>query len=230
MMRSGTTLLEQMLSSHPQVHGAGELEALPRLAAAEMASGQGPLDAAALERIRSGYLDVLRRLGGGCPMVVDKLPANFRMIGLIRKAMPEARILHMRRNPVAVCWSIYKTMFSNITIGYAHSLEDTIAYYDLYEAMMAQWRRDYPDGFLDVEYEALTRDTEPTIRAVLEYCGLPFDPACLAPQDNTRAVRTASNRQVRSGIYQGSSGKWRDFEAHLQPLVRHFASKGAGVP
>jgi tetratricopeptide (TPR) repeat protein len=230
MMRSGTTLLEQMLSSHPQVHGAGELEALPRLAAAEMASGQGPLDAAALERIRSGYLDVLRRQGGGCPMVVDKLPANFRMIGLIRKAMPEARILHMRRNPVAVCWSIYKTMFSNITIGYAHSLEDTIAYYDLYEAMMAQWRRDYPDGFLDVEYEALTRETEPTIRAVLEYCSLPFDPACLAPQENTRAVRTASNRQVRSGIYQGSSGKWRDFEAHLQPLVRHFASKGAGVP
>jgi len=230
MMRSGTTLLEQILSSHPQVHGAGELEALPRLAAAEMALVPGPLDEAALGRIRAGYLGLLAVAGGGCPMVVDKLPANFRMIGLIRKALPEAHILHMRRNPVAVCWSVYKTMFSNITIGYAHSLEDTIAYYDLYEAMMAEWRRNFPDGFLDVEYEALTRDPEPTIRAVLDYCGLPFDPACLAPQENTRAVRTASNRQVRSGIYQGSSGKWRSFEAHLQPLVRHFASRGAGPP
>jgi tetratricopeptide (TPR) repeat protein len=226
MMRSGTTLLEQMLSSHPQVHGAGELEALPRLAAAEMAPGPGPLDVAALGRIREGYLDVLRGVGGGRPVVADKLPANCRMIGLIRKALPEARILHMRRNPVAVCWSIYKTMFSNITIGYAHSLEDTIAYYDLYEAMMAEWRRDFPDGFLDVEYEGLTRDPEPAIRAVLDYCGLSFDPACLAPQDNRRSVRTASVRQVRSGIYQGSNAKWRDFEAHLQPLVRHFASRG----
>ena len=228
MMRSGTTLLEQILSSHPQVHGAGELETLPRLAVDEMALAQGPLDEAALLRIREAYLAVLRDVGGGCPVVVDKLPANCRMIGLIRKALPEARILHMRRNPVAVCWSVYKTMFSNITIGYAHSLEDTIAYYDLYEAMMAEWRRDYPDGFLDVDYEGLTKDPEPTIRTVLDYCGLPFDPACLAPQDNQRSVRTASVRQVRSGIYQGSSGKWRDFEAHLQPLVRHFAAKGAG--
>ena len=227
MMRSGTTLLEQMLSSHPQVHGAGELEALPRLAAAEMAPAPGPLGEAALGRIREGYLDVLRGVGGGRPVVVDKLPANCRMIGLIRKALPEARILHMRRNPVAVCWSIYKTMFSNITIGYAHSLEDTIAYYDLYEAMMARWRRDYPDGFLDVDYEALTKDPEPILRAVLDYCDLPFDPACLAPQDNQRSVRTASLRQVRKGIYQGSSGKWRNFEAHLQPLVRHFEARGA---
>ena len=226
MMRSGTTLLEQMLSSHPQVQGAGELEALPRLAVAEMARQPGPLDEAALLRIREGYLEVLAAEAGDRAVVIDKLPANFRVIGLIRKALPEARILHMRRDPVAVCWSVYKTMFSNITIGYAHRLEDTIAYYDLYEALMAEWRRDYPDGFMDVDYEGLTKAPEPTIRAVLDYCGLPFDPACLAPQENTRAVRTASNRQVRSGIYQGSSGKWRDFEAHLGPLVRHFGSGG----
>ncbi|KAF0174609.1 MAG: Uncharacterized protein FD162_1047 [Rhodobacteraceae bacterium] len=225
MMRSGTTLMEQILSSHPMVHGAGEMEVLPQLAALETARTSGPLDQAALQRIRDGYLAALNAEPGDQPVVVDKLPANFRLIGLIRKALPEARILHMRRDPVAVCWSVYKTMFTNIGIGYAHKLADTIAYYDLYEAMMADWRADYPDGFMDVDYEALTRNPEPTIRAALAYCDLPFDPACLAPQDNQRSVRTASVRQVRSGIYQGSSGKWKAFAPHLAPLIQHFAAK-----
>jgi hypothetical protein len=88
---------------------------------------------------------------------------------------------------------------------------------------MAEWRAAYPGSFMDVDYESLTRAPEPAIRQMLEYCGLPFDPACLAPQDNQRAVRTASVRQVRSGIYQGSSGKWRMFEPHLQELIAHFA-------
>jgi len=225
MMRSGTTLMEQILSSHPMVLGGGEMEVLPKLAELETARAAGPLDQAALQRIREGYLAALDAEPGDQPVVVDKLPANFRLIGLIRKALPEARILHMRRDPVAVCWSVYKTMFSNISIGYAHKLADTIAYYDLYEAMMADWRADYPDGFLDVDYEALTRNPETTIRAALAYCDLPFDPACLAPQDNRRSVRTASVRQVRSGIYQGSSGKWKAFAPHLAPLIEHFAAK-----
>jgi len=222
MMRSGTTLMEQILSSHPLVHGAGELETLPQLAAAEMAKTPGMLDEAALRRIRDGYLATLTALPGREPVVIDKLPANFRMIGLIRKALPEAKILHMRRDPVAVCWSIYKTLFTNLSIGYDNSLADTAGYYDLYEAMMQQWRVEYPDGFMDIDYETLTRDPEPLIRAALEYCDLPFDPACLQPQNNQRSVRTASVRQVRSGIYQGSSGKWRAFTPHLAPLLAHF--------
>jgi tetratricopeptide (TPR) repeat protein len=223
MMRSGTSLTEQILSAHPLVHGAGELEVLPRLVAAEAERAKGPFDTAALGRIREGYLAALEAGAGDARFVVDKMPANFRLIGLIRKALPEARILHMQRDPVAVCWSIYKTMFTNLAIGYDTSLADTMGYYDLYLDMMAQWREAYPGGFMDVDYEALTRDPEPAIRRVLDYCGLPFDPACLAPQDNQRAVRTASVRQVRSGIYQGSSGKWRMFAPHLQELIAHFA-------
>ncbi len=224
MMRSGTTLMEQILSSHPMVYGAGELEPLPELAAIEMAQTKGPLDQAALLRIRNGYLSVINAQPGAASVVVDKLPANFRLIGLIRKALPEARILHMQRDPVAVCWSIYKTFFTNLGIGYANSLTDTISYYDLYTDMMRQWRAEYPDGFMDVDYEQLTRDPEPAIRAALAYCDLPFDPACLSPQDNQRSVRTASVRQVRSGIYQGSSKKWRAFEPHLAPLIAHFST------
>jgi tetratricopeptide (TPR) repeat protein len=225
MMRSGTTLTEQILSAHPLVHGAGELEILPQLVTVETARAKGPLDAAALGRIRDAYLAALDEGAGEARYVVDKLPANFRLIGLIQKALPEARILHMRRDPVAVCWSVYKTMFTNNSIGYANSLSDTIGYYDLYAQMMADWRSAYPEGFLDVDYEALTRDPEPAIRRLLDYCGLPFDAACLAPQDNQRAVRTASLRQVRSGIYQGSSGKWRAFAPFLTELTDHFAAR-----
>lgn len=223
MMRSGTTLMEQILSSHPQVHGAGELEILPRLIGTELTNAPpGPLNTAALTRIRDTYLAALKDEPGRQPVVVDKLPANFRFIGLIQKAFPEARILHMRRDPVAVCWSVYKTYFTHSTIGYAHNLQDTMAYYDLYEKMMADWRLAYPNGFMDVDYEALTRTPEPVIRAALDYCGLPFDSACLSPQDNRRAVQTASLRQVRSGIYQGSSKKWRAFDQYLAPLKEHF--------
>ena len=223
MMRSGTSLTEQILSAHPLVHGAGELEVLPRLVMAETAQTSGSFDTQTLERIRSAYLTAIDQGAGEARYVVDKLPANFRLIGLIRKALPEARILHMRRDPVAVCWSIYKTFFTNLGIGYDNSLSDTIGYYDLYTQMMQQWRAAYPDGFMDVDYDSLTRNPEPAIRQMLDYCGLPFDAACLSPQDNQRAVRTASVRQVRSGIYQGSSGKWRKFEPHLAELIAHFA-------
>jgi tetratricopeptide (TPR) repeat protein len=222
MMRSGTTLAEQILSAHPLVHGAGEMEELSRLVAQETALTDAAFDQAALLRIRQVYLAAIDAQADDARYVVDKMPANFRVIGLIRKALPEARILHMRRDPVAVCWSIYKTLFSNLAIGYDTSLADTMGYYDLYADMMDQWRKDYPDGFMDVDYEALTRDPEPMIRKMLDHCGLPFDPACLAPQDNARAVRTASVRQVRAGIYQGSSAKWRAFEPHLRELTEHF--------
>lgn len=223
MMRSGTTLAEQILSAHPQVHGAGELETLTQLVVPELALTEASFDEATLLRLRNAYLAALSAQAGGARFVVDKMPANFRYIGLIRKILPEARILHMRRDPVAVCWSIYKTLFSNLAIGYDTSLTDTMGYYDLYAAMMQDWRAGYPDGFMDVDYEALTRDPEPMIRRMLDYCGLPFDAACLSPQNNARAVRTASVRQVRAGIYQGSSGKWRMFEPHLRELTAHFA-------
>jgi hypothetical protein len=218
--------MEQILSSHPQVHGAGELEILPKLVSAELGQApKGPLDAPTLNRIRDGYLAALNDEPGTQPVVVDKLPANFRLIGLIQKAFPEARILHMRRDPVAVCWSVYKTYFTHTTIGYAHNLQHTMQYYDLYDQMMADWRMAYPQGFMDVDYEGLTRTPEPVIRAVLDYCGLPFDAACLSPQDNKRSVQTASLRQVRSGIYQGSSKKWRAFDPYLAPLKAHFGQE-----
>ncbi len=223
MMRSGTTLTEQIISAHSQVHGAGELRFLGGAAGPEMAAQDGPLDPAALQRIRQSYLSELAALAGGAPFAVDKLPANFRFIGLIRKALPEARIVHLRRDPVAVCWSNYKTYFNAQNIGYAWDLQEVAGYYRLYEDFMAQMDADYPGQILTVDYAALTETPEPVIRGILDFCGLPFEEACLRPQENTRAVRTASVRQVRSGIYKGSNSKWRGFEAHMGPLLQALA-------
>ena len=223
MMRSGTTLTEQIISAHSQVHGAGELRFLGAAAEPEMAAQAGPLDPAALLRIRERYLAELAALAGGAPYAVDKLPANFRFIGLIRKALPEARIIHLRRDPVAVCWSNYKTYFNAQNIGYAWDLQEVAGYYRLYEEFMAQMDADYPGQILTVDYAALTETSEPVIRGILDFCGLPFEEACLRPQENTRAVRTASVRQVRSGIYKGSNSKWRGFEAHMGPLLQALA-------
>ena len=223
MMRSGTTLTEQIISAHSQVHGAGELRFLGAAAEAELAGKEGPLDPAALLRIRGRYLAELAALAGGAPYAVDKLPANFRFTGLIRKALPEARIVHLRRDPVAVCWSNYKTYFNAQNIGYAWDLEEVAGYYRLYEDFMARMDADYPGQILTVDYAALTETPEPVIRGILDFCGLPFEEACLRPQENTRAVRTASVRQVRSGIYKGSNSKWRGFEAHMAPLLQALA-------
>jgi tetratricopeptide (TPR) repeat protein len=219
MMRSGTTLTEQIVSAHSQVHGAGELRFLGAAVAPELETSDGPLDRAALERVRERYLAELAALAKGAPYAVDKLPLNFRYIGLIRKALPEAKILHLNRDPVAVCWSHYKTYFNGQSIGYAWDLTEVGSFYRLYEAFMDRMRRDYPGGFLDVDYKALTETPEPVIRAMLDYCGLPFEEACLSPEKNKRRVRTASVTQVRSGIYTGSTSKWRGFERHMGPLL-----------
>lgn len=223
MMRSGTTLTEQIISAHSQVHGAGELRFLGAAAEPELSAHDGALHAAALQRIRGRYLAELAGLAGGAPYAVDKLPANFRFIGLIRKALPEARIIHLRRDPVAVCWSNYKTYFNAQNIGYAWDLQEVAGYYRLYEDFMAQMDAEYPGQILTVDYAALTETPEPVIRGILDFCGLPFEEACLRPQENTRAVRTASVRQVRSGIYKGSNSRWRGFEPHMGPLLQALA-------
>ena len=219
MMRSGTTLTEQIVSAHSQVHGAGELRFLGAAVAPELERTSGPLDKAALLRVRERYLSELAARAQGAPYAVDKLPLNFRYVGLIRKALPEAKILHLNRDPVAVCWSHYKTYFNGQSIGYAWDMAEIGGFYRLYEAFMDRMRSDYPGGFLDVDYKALTETPEPVIRGMLDYCGLPFEAACLSPEKNDRAVRTASVRQVRSGIYTGSTSKWRGFEKHMGPLL-----------
>lgn len=227
MMRSGTTLTEQIISNHSMVYGGGELEGLNHLMDRVMLRESAP-DAGTLQEIRAGYLAHIAAQPGDQPYVLDKMPFNFRWIGALRKALPEAPILHMRRNPMAVCWSIYKTFFTSTDIGFAYDMKELCGYYDLYAEMMGYWRDQYPSGFLDVDYAMLTESPETEIRRLIGFCGLPWEDACLAPETNARAVRTASQQQVRSGIYTGSTEQWRRYETHLGPMIAHFADRPMG--
>ncbi|MGB3147493.1 MAG: sulfotransferase [Paracoccaceae bacterium] len=223
MMRSGTTLMEQIISSHSTVYGAGELDFMGKVVRAEMRDGTAPLDRAAMGRIRKAYLDRIDQLPGDKPVLVDKMPANFILVGAIRAALPDASIIHMRRDPIAVCWSIFQKNFAGTRVRFTNDLTDIAWYYDQYADMMDFAAKQAPGAFLNVDYAELTKTPEPTIRRALDHCQLPFEAACLSPQDNKRRILTASFKQARSGIYQGSTTKWRGFEPHLKPLIDHFA-------
>ncbi len=225
MMRSGTTLMEQIISAHPQVYGAGELDYLGKAVMAEMRVGDAPFDRATQTRIREYYLTRIANLPTDRPWITDKMPANFALVGVILRALPEARIIHMRRDPIAVCWSIYKKNFSGNRLRFSNDLGDIAAYYDHYADYMAFAEAQAPGAICHVDYAELTKTPDPVIRRVLDYCDLPFDAACLAPEKNDRTIQTASFQQARSGIYQGSTSKWRGFEPYLKPLIDHFAAK-----
>lgn len=223
MMRSGTSLVEQIVSSHSSVFGAGELESLGKLClpAVEtfLSTGRHPA-ASDMAALRDAYLTEIRSLsGGGYAVVTDKMPANFRWIGFILAAFPEARIIHMRRDPVATCWSIFKNYFSSDGNGFAFDLGDIAAYWKLYSGLIDHWHGLFPGQIMDVPYEALTHEPEPWARRIVDHAGLPWEDGCLDFHRNDRAVRTASALQVRQQIYTGSSEAWRMYETQLQPLV-----------
>jgi tetratricopeptide (TPR) repeat protein len=220
MPRSGTSLAEQILASHPAVFGAGELtfwhDAWRRL---EQSNPEGALDNSLLADIARSCLERLSALGGGAARVVDKMPANFLYAGLINAVFPKARIIHMQRHPLDTCLSIYFQNFFNIG-PYANDLEHLAHYYGEYLRITDYWRATLPPtAFLEVPYEALTQDQESWTRRMLEFAGLPWDPRCMNFQETNRVVITASKWQVRQKIYRASTGRWKNYEKHLGPLL-----------
>ena len=216
MMRSGTSLVEQILASHSDVHGAGELETMNQVIVPMLTSP----DARA---VRERYLDALSDLDVPEKLITDKMPLNFRWIGIILAALPEAKIIHVRRDPRATSWSIFKHYFPDEGNAYAYDLRDLVEYYALYEDLMAFWRERYGDRIYDLSYEDLTENQEQMTRDLLAYCGLDWQPRCLDFHKTRRAVKTISATQVRKKMYQGSSEAWRKYERHLQPLIEGLA-------
>ena len=215
MPRSGTTLVEQILSSHPDVAAAGELGFWPRRSNDLLKFG---LDGASLAKAAEDYLALLRKIGPGAQRVTDKNPMNFEVIGSIRRAMPRARIIHCRRNPVDTCLSIYFASFASAH-DYASDRGDLVFYYRQYERLMAHWRSLLtPDTFLELDYESVIANREFETRRLLAFCGLDWDDACLAPERNDRAVNTASRWQVRQPVYATSVERWRRYEPWLGEL------------
>ncbi|MGA9869509.1 MAG: sulfotransferase [Acetobacteraceae bacterium] len=222
MPRSGTTLIEQILSSHHDVGGAGELGVWGARGSAWMEGGEGALAGEHMRGIAQDYLDVLARAAPGKARVIDKMPYNFLWVGLIRLVLPRATFLHCRRDPVDTCLSIYFTHFAQRT-EFAARREDLVFYYRQYERLMAHWRLVLPPGrLIDVEYATLIADREVTTRHLLASCGLQWDEACLYPERNRRIVRTATVWQARQPVYTRSVERWRNYENWLGALRELF--------
>ena len=214
MPRSGTTLTEQIISSHPEVTGAGELE-FANMHGRALAMGDQEPTAENLLEFRRRYLADLGRLAKGHRYVTDKMPHNFRYVALLAAALPEARIIRTKRDAAAVCWSNFKHFFGHKGLGYCYDLGDVVEFHGLYTELMTLWTGLLGDRVYELDYEQLTQEQEAETHKLIDYVGLPWDDACLSPHKNVRSVRTASQQQVRKKVYTGSSQQWRKFEPYL---------------
>ncbi len=234
--RTGTTLVERIITAHSQVHSAGELQQFglavrrlgdyrnPRRFSMEMFAA-----ARALEPRKVGglYLQTSSKMRGTTPRFVDKLPQNYLMIPLILAALPNAKIVHLVRDPMDACFASFKQLFAD---AYLHSYDqrEMARHHARYRRLMDCWRERFPGRFHDISYEETARDLEPNARALLTYLELPWEDACLEFHRQETAVSTASAVQVREPAHTRSIGRWRRYEKQLQPMVEEL--QNAGIP
>jgi tetratricopeptide (TPR) repeat protein len=214
MPRSGTTLVEQIVSSHSEVTGAGELNYVVRFGG-HIARGAIKPNAKMILDFRQRYIEALKKRSDGRSIVTDKMPQNFLYVGLIFSAFPDAKVIHVNRDPAATCWSNYKHYFIDKALGYCYDLDDTVTYFGLYTDLMQFWLGHYGDRIYNLNYDNLTINQDDETRKLIEYLELEWENDCLSPQHNKRSVRTVSQQQVRQKVYQGSSQQWRKFEPYL---------------
>lgn len=226
MPRSGTSLIEQILASHHSIYGAGELRYLQRIISGadhDAEFGEFPDYISNLNRddfIRFGqdFINHIRKHSISMKHLTDKMPHNFLHIGLIKLILPNAKIIHCRRDPMDTCYSCYKTHFTG-TLKFAYDLTELGKYYNLYNNLMTHWHKVLPGFFLDVQYEDLIADQQSQTKRILQFLDLPWDNACLSFHKTKRPVRTASSVQVRNPIYSSSIKLWRRYEKQLEPLL-----------
>jgi tetratricopeptide (TPR) repeat protein len=218
MPRSGTSLVEQIIASHPAAHGAGELDFWGAVIAKDPGLTRAILAEPARPKVAAEYLRILERSSGSASRVVDKAPRNSDCLGLIYSVFPNARVIYMQRDPIDTCLSCYFQQFLT-GINFAFDLSDLVHYYREHERLMAHWRAVLPPGFiLDVPYEELVADQETWTRKMLDFIGLEWDARCLDFHANRRHVTTASAWQVRQKIYRSSVARWHNYEKFIGPL------------
>jgi len=232
MPRTGTTLVERIIGSHSEVFAAGELNnfaiELTRLAGRGKVSKQAlvacatQVDFAALGR---AYIESTRPATAAAPRFIDKMPLNFLYAGLIQRALPAARIINLQRHPLDTCYAIYKTLFKD-AYPFSYTLPELGRYYLAYRQLMRHWESVLPGVIHVVNYEKLVHDMEGTSRALLRFCGLPWEDQCLRFYANRQSATTASASQVRRAIYTSSVGRWRDYRQQLEPLIEVLLEGG----
>lgn len=235
--RSGTTLVERIITSHSQVHSAGELQQFgmairrmldyqqPRRYSADLVRRSADLDVNELGQL---YFDMSKKMRGDLPRFVDKLPSNYQNIPLILKALPNAKIIHLVRNPMDACFSSFKQLFAD---AYPHSYDqqEMARHHARYLHLMSVWRERFPGRFFDIRYEDIARDVEPNARALINYLELPWEDACLSFHTQSAAVTTASAVQVREPAHTRSIGRWQKYAAQLAPMRAELEKCGVQI-
>ncbi|MER9940195.1 tetratricopeptide repeat protein [Mesorhizobium sp. M0088] len=227
MPRSGTTLVEQIIASHPQVYGAGELSILKKAVGRQFPAtmpggfpwGVSDMGDADFAEAGQAYLDMLHARYPNMRHVTDKMPGNFLLVGFIHMMMPKARIIHCARDAAATCLSIYKVHFRGDSHRYGYDLGELADFHNLYTDIMKHWHTVLPGVVHDVRYEDFVADQEGQTRALIAHLGLPWDDAALSFHETDRPVRTASAAQVRQPMYQGSVDLWKRYGDRLKPLL-----------
>jgi len=212
MPRSGTTLVEQILSAHSTVHGCGELRSFSNYWMELLSRG---ISEESISKFRSEYVAKLSKLNSETTCFVDKMPNNFKYMGLIKKVLPHAKFIHTQRDPGATCWSNYSHLFNSNGLGYSYDLKFTSKYFLIYQDLIKFWDNYFKADTLNFNYEELVIEPELKIRQLVSFCGLDWQDQCLSPHKNKRIVNTASHLQVRKEIYQGSSQKWHNYKSFI---------------
>jgi tetratricopeptide (TPR) repeat protein len=235
--RSGTTLVERIITSHSQVHSAGELRQFgtcirrlsnyqePTRYSAKLASLAANVDC---KRLGEAYIRTTAKLRGTLPRFVDKLPPNYLYLPLILRALPKAKVIHLTRNPMDACFASFKQLFAD---AYPHSYDqaEMARHHARYFHLMALWRERFGDRFFDIAYEDTARDLEPNARALIEFLELPWEDACLEFHKQDAAVTTASAVQVREPVHTRSIGRWRRYETQLAPMRQMLEKQGVPI-
>ena len=217
MPRSGTSLIEQIVSNHSSVYGGGELDMLPlAIANSNWEKNENFIDI--INSIRSEYLSKISKLTKK-NFITDKLPGNFKWIGFILNALPEAKILHLERNPMAICWSIYKSEFNNPDMAFTYKQEYIAEFYLLYKDLINFWKNKYPNQIININYEEFVDDYENNIKKIFQELELNWENHLLEFYKNKRPVETSSFQQVRKKIYKNSSEEWKKYKAYLSPMM-----------
>ena len=225
MPRSGTTLVEQILSAHPDVYGGDELNYLPDLIKKKFTVNNEINFSKNIDKntkkfidISNEYIEKIKKISKGTKKVTDKLPINFKWIGLIKFILPNSKIVHCIRDPRDTSLSIFKSYFSNKELNYAYNLKDICEYYNLYLDIMNHWKNSFPNFVIDIHYENLVTNSETEIRNLIKKCNLKWNKDCLKFYKNKRVIKTASDTQARKKIYKNSINVWKNYEKHFIDL------------